>query len=171
MSNGIWIVQQSEGGLEIEVSDDLREIWKLTEYRYDPAICTNFHEENLVSGLRFVNNEAPQPPLPVWFPAGINYPISSEQFKLAVMHRCAMATNGNVIDGYCIAPNNFSEAMGITSILSGMCLDPFIIAMTNAAGGPLARFFAFREPTRRMRGEAINIQVLLLPQGSLQAFI
>ena len=129
-----------------------------------------FNLGNLSAGIRAVNL-AGAPAIPNWFPIGTAFPISHEQFKSAVLNKCAQVTNGGVQNNFCIAPNTLTEYGNIAATVSALCLDPFVVAVANAAGGPLARFHMFTERVVRQTAQEMNIVVPFLPPGVQQAFI
>ncbi len=68
-----------------------------------------------------------------------------DSFLTCVLNHAAAVTNGGVVDNFCIAPNTTMEFGAICVRLSELNTDPFVVAMANAAGGPLIRAHSFAD--------------------------
>jgi hypothetical protein len=134
----------------------------------DLAVAIRFRFDALNTAVAVMNNA--QMPIPPWL-VGLVYPFTAQEFESSVVTRCSQVTAGGILDGFCICPNTLSESMAISSVLSVMCLDPFILAMANAALLPLGKVYFFTDGGRSARGQPVNVHVLGLPAGQTQAFV
>jgi hypothetical protein len=143
---------------------------KLISSRDDPAIALNIYADNLQHGITAIN-AAPTIPIPAWMP-GAAYPITIDDFTSAVLQYAQTATNGEVIDNFCICPNSGPESIGVSIRFAELNVDPFVIAIANAAGGSIGRIHSFYEKTVIQTSTNINLPrpgALDLP--NIQAFL
>ncbi len=73
------------------------------------------------------------------------------------MSQRPQTTNGGIVDNFCIAPNTTNECINVNILLSHLNLDPFVIAIANAAGGSLIRVHTFAERKVTQTSVAVNI--------------
>ena len=136
----------------------------------DPGIALNIYMDNLQRGLLAVNTANPPLTLPAWM-IGAAYHIAMDAFINSVLQHGAAATNGGIVDNFCISPNTASECVSVGCRINELNTDPFVIAVANAAGGHLAKIYNFHERRVVQNPTAVNIlrPIALLPPN-IQAF-
>jgi hypothetical protein len=164
----IKILERTDDFLKVEFRKGM--VNKLISSRDDPAIALNIYAGNLQRGITAINAAAIIP-IPAWMP-GAAYPIAIDNFTSAVLQYAQTATNGGVTDNFCICPNSGPEAIGVSIRFSELNVDPFVMAIANAAGGSIGRIHGFYE--RKVIQIATNINLPrpgALPLPNIQAFL
>lgn len=147
-----------------------RSVNRLLKSSEDPGLALNIHMDNLSRGLTVVNTAAAPLILPIWMPEAA-YPVTMDGFIRSVLHHAQAVTSGGVVDNFCIAPNTNIEAISVHSRFFELNNDPFVIAVANGAGGPLARVHAFLEQKVVQQPIAVNIpRPMALAPPNIQAF-
>ena len=137
----------------------------------DPVVFVEFFVDALTGGIHAINNSPNPPVLPAWFVGALVYPITAEQFKVSVMGVSAQVTNGGVIGHSIIGPNTTVEFGRIIARITSLCNDPFVLTLTAAANGSIAKVYAVNEASVRARASAVDITSFGLPAGAIAAFI
>ena len=142
---------------------------KLIKSKDDPGVALNVYIDNLERGLNAIN--AAPIALPLWM-VGAAYPISKDYFIRAALVHAQGVSNGGIVDNFCIAPNSSSEIGAVSCRFCELNIDPFVIAVANAAGGALVKLHLFHERKVIQNPTAINIPLpMALTPPNIQAFI
>lgn len=120
---------------------------KMVKGKLDPLVLLDSHAASIDAALALYN--VMQPALPPWWPnaAGVDFPLTSDRLKFAILSYLSTFTNGGVHGNSCIAPNSLTEYGRMTGVLTALNSDPFIAGMrtVDLGNGPLFTVYHVRD--------------------------